>query len=492
VSDPGAVEVPVSYAARIAALAEEVGERVAVRVAHLDGTEEELTWSVLHERTTQVARALAERGLAAGDRLAVGIHNSSQLVLAVLGAWTVGATPVPFRWDLPAWEQGRVLDVIGAPFHLTDDDVAWIDGTVDRPTEPLPEAVAAYTHGICSSGSTGMPKVILIARPGTWDSTIGRPFPEAWQPVPTPQTVLVPAPMYHTNGFSTFYNLLAGDTLVIMEKFDAAKVVDLVERHRISTITATPTMLQRIADLPGVGERDWSSIQWILQGAAGIAPSLVHRWIDLVGADRFFMSYGMTEGLGLACIRADEWTGRQGSVGRGYRETEIRIKGPDGALLPPGEVGEIWLRSPSTGMYRYLGGGTGQLLAADEDGFSTGGDMGRLDEDGFLYIADRRVDMIISGGANVFPAEVENALADHPGIADVVVVGLPDPEWGHRVHAIVEPADPAAPPSTDDVIAYAKSRLAAYKVPKTVELVAAIPRTEATKVNRGALVAERS
>jgi bile acid-coenzyme A ligase len=160
--------------------------------------------------------------------------------------------------------------------------------------------------------------------------------------------------------------------------------------------------------------------------------------------------------------------------------------------LPPGEVGEIWLRSPSTGMYRYLGGGTGQLLAADEDGFSTGGDMGRLDEDGFLYIADRRVDMIISGGANVFPAEVENALADHPGIADVVVVGLPDPEWGHRVHAIVEPADPAAPPSTDDVIAYAKSRLAAYKVPKTVELVAAIPRTEATKVNRGALVAERS
>ena len=117
--------------------------------------------------------------------------------------------------------------------------------------------------------------------------------------------------------------------------------------------------------------------------------------------------------------------------------------------------------------------------------------MGYLDDDGYLYLVDRRVDLIITGGANVFPAEVESALIDHPTIADVVVIGLPDPEWGRRVHAIVEPADPAAPPTAEDVIAYAKERLAAYKVPKTVEVVDAIPRSEATKVNRGALVDAR-
>jgi bile acid-coenzyme A ligase len=201
------------------------------------------------------------------------------------------------------------------------------------------------------------------------------------------------------------------------------------------------------------------------------------------------MAYGMTEGLGLTALRGDEWLAHPGSVGRGYRDTELRILGPDGTDVPTGEIGEIFLRSPTSGMYRYLGGAP--RLATTDDGFETAGDLGRLDEDGFLYIADRRVDLIITGGANVFPAEVESALIDHPGIADVVVVGLSDPEWGRRVHAIVEPADPASPPSADEVIAYAKARLAAYKVPKTVEIVDAIGRSEATKVSRAALVAAR-
>lgn len=482
---------PVSYARRVEDLATSDGDRVALRVVALDGTDTAHTWAELDERSTQVAHALLARGLSQGDRISLALRNSPELVLAALGAWKVGATPVPVRWDLPEWEQQRVLDVVAGAVHLGgDDDLAWVRSTVDQPTGRLPEATAPLTHGICSSGSTGTPKVILIDRPGTWDETIGQPFPTAWIDVARPQRVLVPAPMYHTNGFMPLYNLLAGDELVVLERFDAALVVDVVERLGITAFTATPTMLQRIADLPGVDGRDWSSVVWVLQGAAGIAPSLVRRWIDLLGAERFFLSYGMTEGLGLACLRGDEWLEHPGSVGRGYRGTEVRIKGDDGAELPPGEVGEIWLRSPSTGMYRYLGGGGG-ALEVDEDGFSTAGDMGTVDADGFLTIVDRRVDLILTGGANVFPAEVEHALADHPAIADVVVVGLRDPEWGRRVHAIVEPADPSAPPTDADIIAFAKSRLAAYKVPKTIELVAAIPRSEATKVNRGALVAER-
>ena len=160
-----------------------------------------------------------------------------------------------------------------------------------------------------------------------------------------------------------------------------------------------------------------------------------------------------------------------------------------GRDLPAGEIGEIYLRSPGSAGYRYLGDAAPR--DGTDDGFSTVGDLGHLDADGYLFLVDRRVDMIVSGGANVYPAEVETALIDHPGIADIVVVGLRDPDWGRRVHAIVEPADPASPVSPGDVIAYAKGRLAPYKVPKTVELVDAIPRSEATKVNRRALVEAR-
>ena len=342
--------------------------------------------------------------------------------------------------------------------------------------------------GICSSGSTGTPKVIVINRPALYTAVFSTPMIDAWAPVPRPQTILVVAPMYHSTGFTTLNNLLGGDRLVIMGKFDAAQIVDVIERHRITTFTATPTMLKRISDLPGIDDRDLSSIEWILQGAAPMPPSLVERWIDLIGAERILMAYGMTEALGITALRGDEWLEHRGSVGLPQRGTEVRILGPDGDDLPAGETGDIYMQAPAYGGSTYLGAGA---LDVNADGLATVGDMGHLDADGYLYLADRRVDMIISGGANVFPAEVEAALIDHPAVADVVVIGLADAEWGQRVHAIIEVKAGVAPPASDDVIAFAKSRLAAYKVPKTVEIVDVIPRSAATKVNRGALVAER-
>jgi acyl-CoA synthetase (AMP-forming)/AMP-acid ligase II len=179
----------------------------------------------------------------------------------------------------------------------------------------------------------------------------------------------------------------------------------------------------------------------------------------------------------------------RGSVGRGVRGTEVRILGSSGEQLPPGEIGEIFLRSPGAPRAPYLGDVPQPV--STPDGFRTVGDLGRLDEEGFLYLADRRVDVIISGGANIFPAEVETALIDHPGVADVVVIGVRDPEWGRRVHALIEAADPANPPTLDEIRAYAKSRLARYKVPKSIEIVDAIPRSAATKVNRGRLIETR-
>lgn len=482
------MSAPLSFAERIAELARLDTTAPALRVVTVDGAETVVTWPELHRRSSQIGRGLQARGAGAGTRIAVALRNSPELVMTVLAAWKLGAVPVPVRWDLPDWERERVLEVIDG-VSIGIDDLGWLESTHDLDPTPLPPAVSPMTNGICSSGSTGAVKVILMDKRSVFDDTTGTPIAASWTTIERPQTILVMAPMYHTNGFATLFSLLAGDHLVVLQKFDAACIVDLIEAHRVTTFTATTLMLQRIADLPGIERRDLSSLVWLIQGAAVIAPSLVQRWIDLVGAEKVYQSYGMTEGLGLCVVRGDEWLAHPGSVGRGFRNTEIKILAPDGTELPPGEIGEIYLRSPSSSMFHYLGGAP--LPPRTADGFSTGGDVGWLEPEGYLHIVDRRVDMIITGGANVFPAEVETALIDHPGIADVVVVGLKDDEWGRRVHAIVEAADHEHPPTEDAVRAFAKERLAAYKVPKSVEFVDAIPRTEATKVSRTALVDAR-
>lgn len=480
----------VSIAARLRELAATAPDQVLYTHLGLDGVDREVTNAELSRRAHQVAAVLADRGVGVGHRVSIGLRNSPEFAFCTFACWLLGATPVPVRWDLPEWELERVRRVIDATVDVDAGSLGWIAATAGDEPREFPDAISPSLNGICSSGSTGTPKVILRGDQSVYSPLGATPFMAAWDPTtPRPQRILVPAPMYHTNGFATFSNLLGGDPLFVMEKFDAARVVDAIERHRITNFTATPTMLQRIADLPGVDHRDLSSIVWILQGAAVMPPSLVHRWGSLIGIERIVMAYGMTEGLGLTAIRGDEWLTHQGSVGRGFRGAELRILDDEQRDLPAREIGEIYLRSPTAWGYHYLG--DAKELRTTPDGFSTAGDLGWLDEEGFLYIVDRRVDMIISGGANVFPAEVETALIDHPQIADVVVVGLQDPEWGRRVHAIVEPADPAAPPSADEVIRYAKTKLAAYKVPKTVEIVDAIPRSAATKVNRAALVNER-
>jgi len=220
-------------------------------------------------------------------------------------------------------------------------------------------------------------------------------------------------------------------------------------------------------------------------------PTLLHTWFELLSPEQVLMAYGMTENLGLTALRGDEWLAHQGSVGRGFRDTEIRILDAEKQMVATGEDGDVYLRAPMSAGSRYLGGAP--PLPSTEDGFLSAGDIGHLDDDGYLYIVDRRADMIISGGANVFPAEVESALAGHPAIADVVVIGIADAHWGRRVHAVVQLADPAAqdPLTEQQVIDYAKSRLAPYKAPKTIEFVDKIPRTAATKVNRSAMIAAR-
>src|SRR5207244_5546832 len=220
--------------------------------------------------------------------------------------------------------------------HLDEDDLPWIDATGERDVPDLPDVVSPQSNGICSSGSTGLPKVIVSSRPGVYDPALTTPFAEQWsRTIPRPQTVLVLGPMYHLNGFHGLYSLTGGDHLVVMEMFDASRVVDVIERHRVSMFNCTPTMLKRIADLPGIDERDLSSIEWICQGAAPMPPYLVHRWADLIGPDRLIMAYGMSEGLGITAIRADEGMEHEGSVGRPARDATVRVPDADGPDAPP-------------------------------------------------------------------------------------------------------------------------------------------------------------
>ena len=218
-------------------------------------------------------------------------------------------------------------------------------------------------------------------------------------PMERPQLVLCPAPLYHTNGFTAFRTLLGGDPIVLLERFKAPLVLDLIERHRITGFIAATPMLQRLAQVPGIEDRDLSSLTWVQQGASPLPVWLGHRWIELVGAEHFYMSYGASESFGIVVCRGDQWLAHPGTLGRGMSGTEIRVLGESGEPLPPGEIGGIYLRTPTGPLATYVGSDV-KPMDTTADGFTSVGDLGWLDEDGFLYMADRRVDMIVTGRAS--------------------------------------------------------------------------------------------
>lgn len=483
-------DTPISYGARIRQLGEERADQAAIVFVREDGSERLVSWRELDDRSSQIARGLAARGLGEGDRLGIKLRNCPEHIFTTFAGWKLGAVVVPVRWDLPDWELERVRGVLDPKLVVEPDDVELLEGSRSAPTHPPPDVIPPHSSGILSSGSTGSPKVILRKMPGVYNPEASpNGLVTAYGPLSDPQLVLVPAPLYHNNGFMHTSNLLAGDRLLLLERFNAAGLLDALERHRVTGFVATTVMLQRIAREPDVADHDLSSIEWVMHGAAPLPEWLARFWIDLVGPTHFYVCYGSSEGAGVTFARGDEYLDHPGTVGKGAIGTELRILDDDGNELPAGEIGAIYMRQPYGVLSEYVGDVA--PIPVNADGFATVGDLGWLDDDGFLYLADRRVDMIVTGGANVYPAEVESALSEHAAVDDVVVIGLTDEEWGRRVHAIVQPTDPAAPPTTDELVAWCKERLSPYKVPKSVELVDAIPRSEALKVNRAAFIAER-
>jgi bile acid-coenzyme A ligase len=489
-------EAQISYGRRLTMLAEAHPDATAVVFAAEDGTESTITWRQLEDRANQVAHFFSELGLAEHDTIVVALRNSPEHLYSTFAAWKLGASVLPLRWDLPLWERSRLLEVVPpkvvvaswdepAPGTVSPDDLR---ATASRPDAPPAEDhVAEYTRLVATSGSTGTPKIVAIPAPTVMENDITL---SAVLGTTTDKTYLTTSPLYHVNGWTYCYNPLLQDCrVVLMERFDAVRTLELIQRHHVNFACMVPTMLQRVARVEGADRYDLSSVENIVYGGASLPEWAARAWFELISPERFTLTYGGSENHGLCMTTGDKWLSHPGTVGQPVG-AEVKILDEDGNELPTGEVGEIFLKSQINGPgYRYIGQPTPPPNA---DGFASFGDMGRVDADGFVYIADRRRDMIVTGGANVYPAEVEAVITEHPGVLDVVVVGLPDPEWGHRVHAIVQPADPTRPPSADELRAHCKERLASYKVPKGFEIVEAIPRTAAGKVNRSSLVDERT
>lgn len=348
---------------------------------------------------------------------------------------------------------------------------------------PLPDAVAPSRQALTSGGSTGTPKVIVDLLPAEIDPE------EPFYGVEPHATALIPGPLYHAGPFiNGMVTLLTGGRVILMTRFDAEQALALIERYRIAFVNLVPTMLQRIWRLPEeVRDRyDLSALERVYSSGAACPDWLMEAWIGWLGPERIFNAYGATERTGGTAITGTEWLERRGSVGRPTHGRKLEIRDEHGRALPPGEVGEVFMMPPGGqgSTYRYIGA---QPRAA-EDGWESLGDMGYMDDDGYLYLVDRRSDMIVTGGANVYPAEVEAALDAHPNVHSSAVFGLPDDDLGQRVHAVVE----ARPPVPEDELrAHVEQRLVRYKTPRTYEFTDRPLRDDAGKVRRSKLRDER-
>jgi bile acid-coenzyme A ligase len=330
-----------------------------------------------------------------------------------------------------------------------------------------------------SGGSTGRPKLIIDLSPGEVDPT------EPENGMQLGGTTLVPGPLYHAGPFITAYQcLLSGGTAVVMPRFDAQKALELIEQHRVDWVLFVPTMMQRIWRLPEDerSEYDLSSIRRVMCTGAPSPAWLKRAWIGWLGPEKIWEAYGGSERIAGTVISGTEWLEHPGSVGKPTADRRLRVLDADGNECPPGQVGEIFMlpaKGPGT-TYRYLGAET----QATDDGWESLGDMGWLDEDGYLFMADRKTDMIVSGGVNVYPAEVEAALDAHPDVRSSAVIGLPDDDLGQRIHAIV---DSPAGILEEELYFHLAKHLARYKIPRSYEIVKELLRDDAGKLRRSAL-----
>lgn len=470
---------------------------------------ERSTFSQLDTRTRQAIALLAELGVGKGDRVAWLGKNAKIYFELFYACGRIGAVMVPIGWRLAPPEVRYILEDTGAkvlfvgeacedhaakslaelttpPTMLTADE-AESQLQAAAPAEFVPAGPDDAVLQLYTSGTTGNPKGAVLSNANLFALRV--PASEAgepWSQWEEGEAILVAMPCAHIGGTGLGIMALAGGVRAIIQaEFTPEGVLSAFEQG-VTRMFIVPAALQMVIQHPRADTTDFSAVKYVLYGAAPIPLELLREAVRTIPNAGFLQCYGMTETTGtIAVLPPDdhELAGNQRmrSAGRAVPGAELKVVGEDGAELPRGQVGELIVKSPSNMLgYWNLEEATRASL---RDGWMHTGDAAYMDEDGYVYIQDRMKDMIISGGENIYPAQVESAIYGHPAVAEVAVIGVPDATWGEAVKACVVPR-PGAALDPDDIIAWTRERLAGFKVPKTIDVIPALPRNASGKILR--------
>lgn len=473
------------------------------------------TWRELDPVLNRAANAMAASA-DARRRVAIFAPNCAEGVIAYAAGLEGAISTVPVSYHLTAGELAYILGDAGASVLLvgpetvavglqaarevgiaqvvawrcppTEGVVAWDDWLAAASAAEPPRDAQPLPHLHYTSGTTGKPKATetppqYFPRVATVDE-LARVLRERRTPSPS----LIVGPLYHTGPLGTARNLFAGQSVVVCDKFDPERVLALIEEHRIAGSVMVPTHFQRLLALPEETKAryDVSSVQRLAHTGAACPREVKRAMIDWFGPV-LVEAYGGTEAGSTTFITSPEWLDRPGSVGKALAPFETLIVGPDGGELAPGEEGQVYFRDTSGRGIVYEGDPAKTAAAHIAPGVFTLGEIGYVDAEGYLFITDRASDMIVSGGVNIYPAEAEQVLLRHPGVADIAVLGVPNAEMGEEAKALVIPADPANPPSSAELDRFCRAELASLKCPRSYDFVDDIGRTIMGKVNKKAL-----
>jgi long-chain acyl-CoA synthetase len=482
------------------------GDTVAVRQGDHD-----LTYAMLDGRSNRLACALAGLGVHAGSRVAYLDRTAPELVELLFATSKLRTVTVPLNWRLAPPELRAIVDD-AAPRVLVAG-TAYVDVAgelaAEAPSRPELVLVDGSEHGyeallaahdptdpgargdrddvvlqLYTSGTTGQPKGVLTTHRNLTAAAETSPY---WE-FDADTVSLTPLPMFHIGGIGWVYlGLWNGATTILVSEFAPESVLDVLEHQRVTNAVFVPTMLQLLTRVDGAAYRDYTALRSIAYGASPITTPVLRAALETFRCSLYGI-YGLTESTGgvvqLSPGDHDPTGAREHllrSAGRPLPWVELRIVDPKtGDDLPTHAVGEVWLRAPNV-MLGYFNRPEETTAALTDDGWLRTGDGGYVDEEGYLFLTDRVKDMIVSGGENVYPVEVEEALAQHRAVADVTVIGVPDERWGETVKALVI-LEPELTTTAEDLVAFARERLAGYKLPRSIEFVDEFPRTPSGKV----------
>lgn len=477
------------------------------KVALIHGEGETLTYRELADDADRVSALLWHRGIRKGDAVAYLGENSPDFLRVLFGAAQLGAIFVPLNTRLAAPELAYMLADSGARLVVHDPEfgerlapgigeakvahvIPTAEGDASHPGLSTLMRQSAGGHAdvtvvlddpaviIYTSGTTGKPKGALLSNGNlTW---VSLNCIVDYDVVSNDVNLLI-SPLFHVAslGMGALPVLMKGGTIVLEKGFDAGRVLSLIQKHSVSMLSGVPTTYQLLADHPDWATTDLSTLAKLTCGGSAV-PTRVLNAYEERGLS-FSQGYGMTEtSPGATSLSPAMTREKQGSVGLPHFFTDVRIADENGAMVPRGTVGEIEISGPNV-FLGYHGNPEATAEAFTSDGWFRSGDLGYLDADGYLYIADRLKDMIISGGENIYSAEVENALAQHPAVAACAVIGIPSDQWGESVHAVVV-LKPDVKPEASELIDHCKALIAGYKCPRSVDFVAALPLSGAGKV----------